>query len=137
MKKAKHSTKLVKNYLIAAAFMITIDLVWLGVIIKDTMAGWLGDLLAPTTIVWSALLAWLLMPLGIVLLVDRVSSNIKESALYGAVYGLVLYGVYDFTNYAVIAGWPKIMLVVDILWGTALCTATAVFLRYVNRRWLG
>lgn len=97
---------------------------------------WLINLIREKSIVWSALFAWMLIPLGIVFLIDRTSKSIKESAVYGALYGFCLYGVYEFTNYAIIKTWSLSMLFVDILWGTVLCSITAVFLRYVSKKWL-
>lgn len=124
------------KYIISALFLISIDLIWLLLIIKSKMDFWLMDLMREKSIVWSALFAWLLIPLGIVFLIDRTSKSIKESALYGALYGFCLYGVYEFTNYAIIKTWSLSMLFVDIIWGTVLCGITAVFLRYVSKKWL-
>jgi uncharacterized membrane protein len=98
---------------------------------------WLIDLMREEVVVWSAFFAWWLIPLGIVLLIDRNSKSIKESATYGAIYGFCLYGVYEFTNYAIIKSWSLSMLFVDIIWGTLLCSITAVFLRYVSKKWSG
>jgi len=124
------------KYITSALFLISIDLIWLLLIIKPKMDFWLINLIREKSIVWSALFAWMLIPLGIVFLIDRTSKSIKESAVYGALYGFCLYGVYEFTNYAIIKTWSLSMLFVDILWGTVLCSITAVFLRYVSKKWL-
>jgi uncharacterized membrane protein len=128
--------KNITKYLISAVFLISIDLIWLLLIIKSKMDFWLIELMREKTIVWSAILAWLLIPLGIIFLVDRTSKSIKESAIYGALYGFSLYGVYEFTNYAIIKTWSLSMLFVDIIWGTFICGLTAVFLRYISKKWL-
>ncbi len=44
---------------------------------------------------------------------------------YGAVLGLAAYGTYDITNLAVLKGWPVIVTVVDMVWGTLVTAACA------------
>jgi len=129
--------KYIIKYILSSVFLISIDLIWLLLIIRSKMDFWLIDLMREEVVVWSAFFAWLLIPLGIVLLIDRNSKSIKESAIYGAIYGFCLYGVYEFTNYAIIKSWSLSMLFLDIIWGTLLCSITAVFLRYVSKKWLG
>jgi uncharacterized membrane protein len=128
--------KKIIKYFVSVVFLMPIDLIWLLLIIKSKMDSWLLDLMREKAVVWSAVLAWFLIPVGIVLLVDRTSKSIKESAIYGAIYGFCLYGVYEFTNYAVIKTWSLSLLFVDIIWGTFLCGLTAVFLKYVSKKWL-
>jgi uncharacterized membrane protein len=41
----------------------------------------------------------------------------------GALFGLVAYATYDLTNMATLRGWPTIVTVVDLAWGTALSAA--------------
>jgi uncharacterized membrane protein len=53
--------------------------------------------------------------------------------MYGAVYGLILYGVYDFTNYASFADWSITIVAVDILWGMFLSSVTALVVRYSSK----
>ncbi len=52
----------------------------------------------------------------------------KEYVLYGALLGLVVYGVFDGTNRAIIENYPLPMVLVDVAWGTFLFAAIA----YVN-----
>ena len=52
-------------------------------------------------------------------------SGIGVAALNGAIFGLVAYGTYELTSWAVMRDWHPSMVVADIVWGTAI-TATAV-----------
>ena len=59
-------------------------------------------------LIWAAGIVYLLIPLGIVLFAfPHVSpENLPGSSLFwGFVYGVVLYGIYDMTNLAMLAGW--------------------------------
>lgn len=40
--------------------------------------------------------------------------------LKGLFFGVVLYGVYEFTNLAVVREWPVTLVAVDTLWGSCL-----------------
>ena len=122
----------VKRYFIALGIVLGIDLVWLLVL----MTGFYDTQLigfARTNVIWSALLAWALIPLGIVVFVDKIAKSKKEYAIYGGVYGLILYGMYEFTNYAILANWTLPMVIVDVIWGTFLCSVSSVLLSMVKK----
>jgi len=87
----------------------------------------------------AALATWALIVAGIQFFVlPRAGHTPQVYALFlwGALYGLVLYGVYDLTNYAVVKGWPLTITVVDMLWGAFAC-AMATLLMGVTGRVLG
>lgn len=129
-----------KTYLCILPIFLMLDLLWLGVIMKGFYSQELGDLvrrngasMAPR---WgSALLVYLLIPGGIVLFVRpilREQSTVDDAILWGALFGLVLYGVYDLTNLAVLEQWTVVITVADMLWGTAICAATTAAMRVVD-----
>ena len=129
--------KEIKKYLIALVVVLAIDLTWILIIMQSFYNEQLSGFLRPEVVpVWSAVLAWLLIPLGIVLFVLKIAKNEKESFIYGALYGLILYGVYDFTNYASLANWTLTMLVVDIVWGMVLCSVSSLILYYIYKKLL-
>lgn len=85
--------------------------------------------------VWApAILVYVLLAIGIAtLVVPRASSGVS-AALFGALFGLVVYGVYDLTNYATLARWPAVVTIVDIAWGTSACAAVAAIVWFVTGR---
>jgi uncharacterized membrane protein len=78
-----------------------------------------GDSLAPN---WPpAILVYILLVGGIVFFVwPRAKEELLKGFLFGAVFGLVVYGVYDLTNYATLANWSVEMTIVDMLWGVII-----------------
>ncbi len=126
---------MIKKYLTATLIVLGIDLTWLMVIMPSFYDAQLSNF-ARTSIAWSALLAWLLIPLGIVVFVDKVAKDYKQSVMYGAIYGLILYGLYEFTNYAILANWTIQMVLVDIFWGMFLCSVSSLLLKVVSKKWL-
>ena len=133
-----------KIYLILIPLFFFIDYLWLGKIMVGfykqelgPLARRVGEDLSPH--LGAALIVYLLIPLGIVLFaLPHVSqANLPGSSLFwGCLYGLVLYGIYDMTNLAMLAGWSLKLSLLDILWGGVLCAVTTTMAAYLDR-WLG
>ena len=115
----------VKLFAIVLPIFLLIDLLWLGVVMKGFYSQELGELarrqgaaIAPR---WgAAVLVYLLIPSGLVLFVRPllgVNATAWEAFGWGAAYGLVLYGVYDLTNLAVLEKWTVRITLADIAWG--------------------
>lgn len=123
---------------------LALDFLWLGILMSRFYKNELGVLArisngALTPVLWAAGIVYVLIPLGIVLFaLPRVSQEhlITTSIFWGFMYGLVLYGVYDMTNYSLVSNWSLRMSIVDILWGgtingTMTCVA-ALFDRWFS-----
>ena len=52
-------------------------------------------------------------------------NSLKEIISYGFVFGIILYGVYDFTAAAVLKEWDEITMFIDVFWGGILFALTA------------
>jgi uncharacterized membrane protein len=116
-----------------AGFML-LDGIWLGLVMKN----FYRDQLAPIARLadggfapnWPAALAvYVLLGAGVALFVIPRASDLGSAAVYGALFGLVVYGVYDFTNYSTLRQWPLLLTLVDLAWGAAASAgcATAVW----------
>ena len=128
--------RFVKEYIPTTIFLLTVDLIWIFGIMGSFYNNQFSAFPKPETVpIWSGVMAWALIPLGIVVFVNRNSKNWKESMLNGGLYGFILYGVYDFTNYATLGNWPLQLVIVDILWGTFLCSISSITLKKVSK-WL-
>lgn len=129
-----------KLFLLLLPIFLAADLFWLGVLMKGFYSAELGDLarrqdaaLAPR---WqAALLVYVLIPGGIVLFVRPLvrGVTIGQSFAWGAVFGLVLYGVYDLTNLAILEKWSLRMTLADIAWGCVLCGTISTVMKFVDR----
>lgn len=53
----------------------------------------------------------------------------KKSLWHAALLGLVIYGVYDFTSYAILKKYDLNVAIMDTLWGSVLMTATTYIVR--------
>lgn len=129
-----------KLFFIAFLAFIMTDMIWLGFIAKNYYfqyyQPWLrlvGGELKPLW--WAGLLVYLFFALGVVLFILPLAQNSLYHALfYGAMYGAIIYGIYDFTCLAIFKDFPIGMGIVDWLWGIVLCAwgsfVTLFFARY-------
>src|SRR4051812_26691287 len=121
----------------AVAFMV-LDGVWLGLLMKTFYRDQLAPIvrlgnggIAPN---WpAALVVYALLGTGIALFVIPRAPAVPLAAAYGALFGLVVYGVYDFTNYSTLRQWPLVLALADVTWGAAASAACAAAVRMVAR----
>jgi uncharacterized membrane protein len=131
----------IKLFCLLLPVFLVLDLLWLGGVMKGFYSHELGELarrqgtaLAPRWL--AAALVYLLIPAGIVLFVRPVlgaDDSLPVVFAKGALFGLILYGVYDLTNLAVLAKWTLCMTLADIAWGCVLCGTCSVVLWLVDR----
>ncbi len=130
-----------KLYLIILPAFLLLDFVWLGVVMKGFYATELQELLRRSgdSIVprWGVSVAvYLLIPAGIVLFVrPRLSldASLGQAFCWGAMFGFVLYGVYDLTNLSILDKWTLRVTLADMAWGSVLCGTMSVVLRLALR----
>ena len=127
-----------KLYAVTTPVLFAIDLVWLGVVANKFYRAQLGDLMRPDPRWGAALLFYLLYVAA--LIVFAVQPGLERgswcrAALLGAGLGFICYATYDLTNLALAKGFPTIVAVVDIAWGTALSAGVAA-VAYKLAGWL-
>ena len=119
-------------YLICLPVTLLLDYLWLAKLMQRFYLSELGPYARVRgrtikPVYWAAVIVYLLLPLGIVLFaLPRVDPAhlIPSSLGWGALFGLVIYGVYDMTNMSTLERWPVRMVWVDIGWGCFLCAMT-------------
>ena len=125
---------ILKVSLLALIFFAVIDFVWLGLIAKNFYMAQLSSIgryengsLKP--VLWAAGLVYILMTVALVFLVLPAvgpESSLITVFLKGALVGLVIYGVYDWTNYSTLKDFPLTLALADWSWGTFLFGIVAV-----------
>jgi uncharacterized membrane protein len=131
-------TNVLKVAALGAVVFMMLDGIWLGVLMKDFYREQLAPIvrladggIAPN---WSAaLVVYALLGAGIALFVIPQSPTVRLAAGHGALLGLVVYGVYDFTNYSTLRQWPFVLTLVDVAWGTAATAACSSAVRALVR----
>ena len=110
-------------------FLITfliIDAIWIGFFARELYQTEIPHLLAAQPHLSVVVTFYLVYAIASTHLAIMQSTTLKQATLNGASLGLVAYGTYAATNYAMLAGWSAKLLIVDLLWGafiTAICSA--------------
>ncbi len=128
---------ILKPFLAAVLTIIVLDTIWLGFVATpfylhslSEVANIVDGRIQP--VFWAAGVVYLFLGIGImafvlpnVLRVDQGGSVLMIFAK-GALLGLVIYGVYDFTNLATLKQYPVLLAVADTTWGAFVCGAATV-----------
>ncbi len=130
-----------KSFLIAMVATLILDIVWIGFLSQGIYKEQLFAMLRLKAdqnldpILWPALMVYLLLPLGIcafVLPKFGPEDSLIVIAGWGFLFGLIVYGVYDFTNYSLLKDWTLKITLVDWVWGGVLCSAVSTLTAFIN-----
>jgi len=119
---ANHKIMNVKQSVIATLVLLLADFLWIGLYMgkqyQTQVISIQGSNMKANPIF--IVLAYLLMVVGLNVFVlpnIRKGHELEDSLKYGLTFGIVLYGVYDFTSGAVLTKWNKKLAIVDVIWG--------------------
>ena len=120
-----------KLYILTLAAFLLLDFIWLMFVAKTFYTAQIGSLLAQDTNILAAGLFYAFFIVGLLYFVvlpalKSKKSRVKKVALAGGLFGFITYSTYDLTNYATLAHWPLLLVIVDMAWGfilSALVTA--------------
>lgn len=127
-------------FLVTIVSVFFMDMMWLGVIAKNVYAQNIGLLLRKSgdgmaPIGWAALVVYICITLGILYFVlPKAQGNYFLAFSGGVMLGLVTYGIYDFTNYSILANWPLKITIIDFIWGMVLCGVSSLFATFIQNR---
>jgi uncharacterized membrane protein len=125
-------TYYVKIFFCTMAILAAMDFIWLGLVANRLYSSQLGNM----AFRWpAAAMVYILLPLGLVLFIlPKLGSGLRaKSLLWGALFGLVVYGVYDLTNLALLPQWSPMMTIIDILWGMFLYAMVSLLIGYLEK----
>ncbi|MEK7602225.1 MAG: DUF2177 family protein [Patescibacteria group bacterium] len=119
---------ILKLFSLALPIMVALDLSWVSVIAASFYHANLGPLLAPVPHYGAIVLFYIFYTLVLIYFALRpalIERSLPRAMINAAVLGFGAYMTIDLTNYALIAGWPLTLAVVDIAWGIILTSLTA------------
>ena len=74
---------------------------------------------------FSGIIAWLLLSLALSV---QIPKSHNECIIYSSLVGLVIYGIYNFTNYTILKEWKIINVSMDLMWGIINCCTAGTLL---------
>ena len=129
--------KYIVAYLGAGLTFAAIDAVWLTTMADRLYNPVLGPILADKPDMKAAVAFYLISIFGTVFLAIMPAlrdGGWQRAAINGAVLGFVAYATYDLTNQATLNVWSLRLTLIDLCWGTALTTVSALG-GYFAARW--
>ena len=108
-------------FIIALCFII-LDILWfqfsIDTIYKPTFQKIEKEVMDPTLIrLFGGIYAWLLLAIGLYFFVLKNARSQKEVILKGMLYGFIIYGVYNGTNFFTFNNYDMKMFIADNFWG--------------------
>ena len=115
--------------LISAIILISIDFVYLNVI-KDFFNNQIQRVQGSQTKInyLGAAFCYIFLITGFNYFIIKPHKTIHEAFLLG----LVIYGVYETTNYALFKNWSIFTVIIDTLWGGLLFAATTYIINMLR-----
>lgn len=107
--------------------IIILDYLWLGKITKKFLIKEFGPLVkvkegSIKIKIGVGILTWLIIAIGCFIFAVSTSKNLSNTMLFGAIFGFITYSIYDLTNLTFIKKYSLKFSIVDIFWGTFLCS---------------
>lgn len=120
---------MIKLFIIGSTVMLILDYLWLSIIAKSFFIEHIGNLMHMKNGVLqvnyiAAGIVYLVLITGILIFVMPKVISLRTALLYGALFGFITYAIYDFTNLAILKDWPINVCLIDVMWGTFLCSLT-------------
>jgi uncharacterized membrane protein len=119
----------------SAAVMLLMDVGWLyyrNSYHQELFKRIQGEPIDPR--LFAAALIYVILPIAIYIWAVKDAKTIYKAARNGLFVGFLMYAFYDITNYATFKNWTLDMTVIDILWGTTLCTVGAAVGFYMKTK---
>jgi len=119
----------IKNLIITAIIMLVLDAIYLTVFsdfFNDVVTKVQGSKIKFRTI--GAILCYIFLIFGL----NYFIISHKKPLIDAFILGIVIYGVYETTNYALLNGWSPLAVAIDTLWGGILFTLTTYFTYTLN-----
>lgn len=113
-------------YAATAAIFLILDAIMLTFVMKPLFTRHMGPLLAEPIRIAPAALFYLAYVAGLVYMVSLPALKSGAPVILPAlIIGLMAYGTYEFTSWAVMRDWHWTMVATDVAWGGALTAFSA------------
>ena len=118
--------------------LIILDVVWLSATYKKIYCPVFKKIQKNIKVfrIWSAIIVWLMLSSVLAFAFQLLSSvhTMHHYPYYGLFLGFIIYGVYNFTNYATLYHYPLWLVVVDTVWGSFVMGTTAFIIYLISSR---
>lgn len=122
-----HPSRFLLKWLAAFVLLVLFDMAWFYVSVPVLYKPMFNDIQKKFVFrVWSGIVVWVLIALFIALQACSANTCGVDPRVLGFVYGFIIYGVYNFTNYATLHRYNLRVALSDSLWGTLNIGTTSI-----------
>lgn len=130
---------MLKSFFVALIAFTVLDFAWLGFVVKDFNMRQLADIGRIENGEFKMLyipagLTYVLMAIAVsFFILPRIEASTPywQTFLCGALMGLIVYGVFDMTNLAILKNYPLPFVFADIAWGCFVFGAVTLIARSI------
>ncbi len=124
-----------KVFLVVLFSLAILDFIWMGFVTQKFYVAQLETIGRIKdgrfdVVYWAGGVVYALLAIGVVVFVLPklgVADTLGTAFFYGGLFGLITYGVYDFTNQAILKDWNLVVSAADVAWGVvSVGTATTL-----------
>lgn len=135
MNKQSMMEKFLLIWLVSFVVLVILDMMWFSVSMPTVYKPLFQNIQKKFVFrVWSGIVVWILIALFIA--IDQcwvLKKTPFDPRLLGFIYGFILYGVYNFTNYATLYKYNMKVVLTDTLWGTLNVGLTTLIIHSLVR----
>jgi uncharacterized membrane protein len=116
-------------FIVSAIVLVVLDSIYLN-LIKGHFSALIKNIQGSQLVVnyVGAAVCYIFLITGLNYFIIKPNRSIQDAFLLG----LVIYGVYETTNYALFKGWTLFTVIVDTLWGGILFALTTYIVRLLR-----
>lgn len=107
-----------QKWCIAFILLILLDMIWFSFSFKKLYEPQFKKIQKQVLMrIWSAIFVWLLLGFLVSFVIRQTSCDPMNCGYNGMMMGFIVYGVYNFTNYATLVHYNLNVAIVDSIWG--------------------
>jgi len=116
-------------FIVSAIVLVVLDSIYLN-LIKEHFSALIKNIQGSPLVVnyVGAAICYIFLITGLNYFIIKPNRSIQDAFLLG----LVIYGVYETTNYALFKGWTLFTVIIDTLWGGILFALTTYIVRLLR-----
>lgn len=129
----------IKQITITGIIFLIIDILWLNLVMKH----YFGKMVylvqkEPMRInILGGFIVYVILILGLnYFAIDKlaITSTYYEHFLLSGIFGLVTYGIFDFTNLAIFNNYSLPISIIDTMWGGLVCMSTSLLYMTIKNK---
>ena len=118
------------KFILTAIILVAIEAVYLRVMLPyfDSQVKKIqGKEITPRP--YSVVIVYIIIITGLYYFIIGPNKSYKD----GAFFGLVIYGIFNFTNHALLDNYSLSLVMIDLIWGMIICGITTLIVNYITK----